>query len=55
MLLITDFQITKIENIECLVNLEVLDISFNRIRAIEGLEKLTNLKRLFLVLVAREF
>ena len=44
-----DLQITKIENLECLVNLEVLDISFNRLRAIEGLEKLTKLKRLFLV------
>ena len=42
-------QITKIENLECLVNLEVLDISFNRLRVIEGLEKLTKLKRLFLV------
>ena len=44
-----DLQITKIENLECLVNLEVLDISFNRLRVIEGLEKLTKLKRLFLV------
>lgn len=37
------FQLTKIENLETLVNLEEIDLSFNRIERIEGLGTPTNL------------
>ncbi|KIH57006.1 leucine Rich repeat-containing domain protein [Ancylostoma duodenale] len=42
-------KIEKIENLSTLVNLETLDLSFNRITKIENLEQLTNLKTLYLV------
>ena len=37
-----DNQISKLENLESLVNLEILDVSHNRIRKIEGLENKCN-------------
>ena len=40
--------IEKIEGLECLLNLEWLDLSFNNIEVIEGLDKLTKLKDLTL-------
>ena len=40
--------IEKIEGLECLVNLEWLDLSFNNIEVVEGLEKLSKLKDLTL-------
>ena len=40
--------IEKIEGLECLVYLEWLDLSFNNIEVIEGLDKLTKLKDLTL-------
>ncbi|VDM80151.1 unnamed protein product [Strongylus vulgaris] len=42
-------KIEKIENLSTLVNLETLDLSFNRICKIENLEALTKLKTLYLV------
>lgn len=47
--IITPLQIEKIENLSTLVNLETLDLSFNRIGKIENLDQLTNLKTLYLV------
>lgn len=41
------FQI--ISNLDALVNLEILDLSYNRIRKIEGLSALCNLRRIYLV------
>lgn len=43
------FQITKIENIDTLVNLVWLDLSFNRITKLEGLSSLTKLREAFFV------
>ena len=37
-------QITEMENLETLTNLESLDISFNRLRKIQGLENLAKLR-----------
>ena len=37
-------QITEMENLEALTNLESLDISFNRLRKIQGLENLVKLR-----------
>ena len=37
-------QITEMENLETLTNLESLDISFNRLRKIQGLDNLVKLK-----------
>lgn len=42
-------QITKVENLDALVNLETLDLSFNRIAVIDGLSSLKKLKMLFFV------
>lgn len=43
------FQIEKLENMETLVNLQFLDVSYNRITKIEGLSELKKLKELHLV------
>ena len=37
-------QITEMENLETLTNLESLDISFNRLRKIQGLDNLVKLR-----------
>ncbi|KAA0189271.1 Protein phosphatase 1 regulatory subunit 7 [Fasciolopsis buskii] len=44
-----DLEHCRIENLDCLVNLTVLDLSFNRIKRVENLDKLTKLKKLFFV------
>jgi len=44
-----DNQIEKIENLNELVTLECLDLSFNYFKKIENLECLVNLKKLYLV------
>jgi hypothetical protein len=41
-----DYKISKIENLETLINLTTLDLSFNRITKIENLEALKNLTTL---------
>lgn len=43
------FLFQVISHLDTLVNLEVLDLSYNRIRKIEGLSALCNLKRIYLV------
>ena len=44
-----DNQIELIENLNQLVTLECLDLSFNRFNKIENLDKLVNLKKLYFV------
>lgn len=43
------FLFQVISNLDALVNLEILDLSYNRIRKIEGLSALCNLKRIYFV------
>ncbi len=38
-----------IENLENLVNLKILDLSYNNIKKIEGLSTLVNVEKLFLL------
>lgn len=41
-------RITSMANVSCLTSLEVLDLGYNNIREIEGLENLKSLKELYL-------
>ena len=42
------FQIGKIENLDALVNLKYLDLSYNRIEKLENLDALKQLEKLYL-------
>uniref|UniRef100_A0A914MZD2 HMG box domain-containing protein n=1 Tax=Meloidogyne incognita TaxID=6306 RepID=A0A914MZD2_MELIC len=44
-----DNQLTEIQGIENLINLEILDLSYNRIGKIKGLSTLSKLRKLFLI------
>lgn len=44
-----DNQIEKIENLNQLTTLEILDLSFNKFKKIENLEQLINLRKLYFV------
>ena len=44
-----DNQIEKIEHLDDLITLEVLDLSFNRFKKIENVNKLINLRKLYFV------
>uniref|UniRef100_A0A915N2K8 High mobility group box domain-containing protein n=1 Tax=Meloidogyne javanica TaxID=6303 RepID=A0A915N2K8_MELJA len=44
-----DNQLTEIQGIENLINLEILDLSYNRIGKIKGISTLSKLRKLFLI------